>query len=42
MFAAFYDRLESLRDFFTTQPDRQAKMQQFFVALSVSSFNNNY
>lgn len=34
MFAAFYDRLESLKDL-STQPDRQAKIQQFSVALSV-------
>jgi len=33
VFADFYDRLESLRDFFATQPDRQARMQQFFAAL---------
>ncbi|KAJ7373133.1 hypothetical protein OS493_014281 [Desmophyllum pertusum] len=33
VFAAFYDRLESLKDY-STQPDRQARIQQFFVALS--------
>ncbi|KAL9957912.1 hypothetical protein ACROYT_G034867 [Oculina patagonica] len=33
VFAAFYDRLESLKDL-SSQPDRQAKIQQFFVGLS--------
>ncbi|XP_068752478.1 1-phosphatidylinositol 3-phosphate 5-kinase-like isoform X2 [Montipora capricornis] len=33
VFASFCDSLESLRAFFSTQPDRQARMQQFFLAL---------
>ncbi|KAM7438945.1 hypothetical protein ABFA07_011646 [Porites harrisoni] len=32
VFAAFYDRLESLKDF-SIQPDHQARMKQFYVAL---------
>ena len=40
VFAAFYDRLESMRDFFSTQLDRQARMQQFAVALSVRTFKD--
>ena len=38
MFAAVFDRLESLKDF-STQPDRHVKIQQFLVALDVSSWN---
>ena len=40
VFADFYVRLESLRDFFATQPDRQARMQQFFAALGVRTFKS--
>lgn len=38
MFAAVFDRLESLKDY-STQPDRHVKIQQFFVALDVSTCN---
>jgi len=38
VFAAVFDRLESLRDF-STQPDRHVKIEQFFVALDVSTCN---
>ena len=37
MFAAFYDRLESLKDF-SVQPDHQARMKQFYVALRVRTY----
>ena len=37
MFAAFYDRLESLKDF-SFQPDHQARMKQFYVALRVRTY----
>ena len=41
MFASFCDSLESLRAFFSTQPDRQARMQQFFLALTVKLLTFN-
>lgn len=39
MFAAFYDRLESLKDF-SIQPDHQARMKQFYVALRVTYYSD--
>lgn len=39
MFASFFDCLESLKDFFSTQPDRQIRMLQ---ALKVRKFVNYY
>ena len=36
MFAAVFERLESLKDY-STQPDRHVKIEQFFVALDVST-----
>ena len=37
MFAAFFDRLESLK-VFSNQPEGHARMEQFYIGLSVRTF----